>query len=110
MDNFPSSIIKLIVGFLTYLKIEIMSKNIEFYRKFLSKKLMDTNEENQLKVYIPLENDESFGLSTLQLPTVISIWQHPSEGIIYFKFEGQDNYVEFDDMKLEDIKQVIKEL
>lgn len=87
-----------------------MNKNIEFYRKFLSKKLMDTNEENQLKVYIPLENDESFGLSTLQLPTVISIWQHPSEGIIYFKFEGQDDYVEFDDMKFEDIKQVIKEL
>ena len=34
-----------------------MNKNIESYRKFLSKKLMDTNEENQLKVYIPLEND-----------------------------------------------------
>jgi hypothetical protein len=110
MDNFPSLIIKLIVDFLTYLKIEIMNKNIEFYRKFLSKKLMDTNEENQLKVYIPLENDESFGLSTLQLPTVISIWQHPSEGIIYFKFEGQDDYVEFDDMELEDIRQIIKEL
>ena len=87
-----------------------MNKNIEFYRKILSKKLMDTNEENQLKVYIPLENDESFGLSTLQLPTVISIWQHPSEGIIYFKFEGQDDYVEFDDMELECLDQIIKEL
>ena len=87
-----------------------MNKNIEFYRKILSKKLMDTNEENQLKVYIPLENDESFGLSTLQLPTVISIWQHPSEGIIYFKFEGQNDYVEFDDMELEYLDQIIKEL
>ena len=87
-----------------------MSKDIESYRKFLSKKLMDTNEENQLKVYIPLENDESFGLSTLQLPTVISIWQHPSEGIIYFKFEGQNDYVEFDDMELECLDQIIKEL
>lgn len=87
-----------------------MNKNIEFYRKILSKKLMDTNEENQLKVYIPLENNESFGLSTLQLPTVISIWQHPSEGIIYFKFEGQDDYVEFDDMELECLDQIIKEL
>ena len=84
-----------------------MSKNIESYRKFLSKKLMDTNEENQLKVYIPLENDESFGLSTLQLPTIISMWQHPSEGIIYFKFDGQDDYVEFDDMELEELEQII---
>ena len=87
-----------------------MSKDIESYRKFLSKKLMDTNEENQLKVYIPLENDETFGLSSLQLPTVISIWQHPSEGIIYFKFEGQDDYVEFDDMEPEYLDQIIKEL
>lgn len=87
-----------------------MSKNIESYRKFLSKKLMDTNEKNQLKVYIPLENDETFGLSSLQLPTVISIWQHPSEGIIYFKFDGQDDYIEFDDMDLEYLDQIIKEL
>lgn len=87
-----------------------MSKNIESYRKILSKKLMDTNEGNQLKVYIPLENNESFGLSTLQLPTVVSIWQHPSEGIIYFKFEGQNDYVEFDDMEPEELEQIIKEL
>lgn len=87
-----------------------MNENIESIRKFLSKKLMDTNEENQLKVYIPLENEESFGLSTLSLPTIISIWQHPSEGIIYFKFDGQDNYVEFDDMDLEYLEQIIKEL
>ena len=87
-----------------------MSKNIESYRKILSKKLMDTNEENQLKVYIPLENEESFGLSTLQLPTIISMWQHPSEGIIYFKFDGQSDYVEFDDMELEYLDQIIKEL
>ena len=87
-----------------------MNKDIESYRKILSKKLMDTNEENQLKVYIPLENDESFGLSTLQLPTIISMWQHPSEGIIYFKFEGQNDYVEFDDMELEYLDQIIKEL
>jgi hypothetical protein len=76
---------------------------------------MDTNEENQLKVYIPLENDKSFELSPLQLPTIISMWQHPSEGIIYFKFEGQNNYVEFDDMNLEYLDQkyldqIIKEL
>ena len=87
-----------------------MSKNIESYRKFLSKKLMDTNEENQLKVYISLENDETFGLSSLELPTIISIWQHPSEGIIYFKFEGRDVYVEFDDMEFEYLDQIIKEL
>ena len=87
-----------------------MSKNIESYRKILSKKLMDTNEKNQLKVYIPLENNESIGLSSLELPTVIGMWQHPSEGIIYFKFEGQNDYVEFDDMEFEDIKQIIKEL
>ena len=87
-----------------------MSNNIESYRKILSKKLMDTNEENQLKVYIPLENDETFGLSSLQLPTVISIWQHPSEGIIYFKFEGQDDYVEFDDIEPKYLDQIIKEL
>ena len=87
-----------------------MSKDIESYRKFLSKELMDTNEENQLKVYIPLENDESFGLSTLQLPTIVSIWQHPSEGIIYFKFDGQNDYVEFDDMELKYLDQIIKEL
>ena len=87
-----------------------MNKNIESYRKILSKKLMDTNEENQLKVYIPLENDETFGLSSLELPTIINMWQHPSEGIIYFKFEGQDDYVEFDDMEFKYLDQIIKEL
>ena len=110
MNNLSFEIQKLIVDNSRYVKIKIMSKDIESYRKFLSKKLMDTNEENQLKVYIPLENDESFGLSTLQLPTIISIWQHPSEGIIYFKFEGQNDYVEFDDMELEYLDQIIKEL
>lgn len=110
MNNLSSKDRKSIVGSKKYLKIKIMSRNIEFYRKILSAKLMDTNEKNQLEVYIPLENDESIGLSSLELPTIISIWQHPSEGIIYFKFNGQDDYVEIDDLEIEYLNQIIKEL
>lgn len=82
---------------------------LESIRHNLSLKLMDTSEDNPLEVYIPLEHG-AVGLSTLEMPTITKIYQHPSEGIIYVRFEGEDYDTEFDNIYMEDMIQILKEL
>jgi hypothetical protein len=66
-------------------------------RDKLSALLMDTSEEQHLKVYIPLELEGTFGLSTNDMIAVEEIWQHPTEGIIMLKLEGIDDPVELEE-------------
>lgn len=83
----------------------------ESVRKYLSKLLMNTSEENPLECKICLVNDEAIGLSTLNFPWVYKMWQHPTEGIIYFHYDTTDtDPVEFDAMLLEDLITICKEL
>lgn len=83
----------------------------ESIRKYLSRLLMHTSEENPLDCKICLVNDEAIGLSTLNFPWVYKIWQHPTEGIIYFHYDTTDTEpVEFDAMLLEDLITICKEL
>lgn len=63
-------------------------KTIQLFRNKVSALLMDTDEENHLNVYIPLELQENQGLSTNDMLTVEEIWQHPIEGIIMVKIKG----------------------
>jgi hypothetical protein len=66
-------------------------------RDKLSALLMDTSEEQHLEVYIPLELEGTFGLSTNDMIAVEEIWQHPTEGIIMLKLEGIDDPVELEE-------------
>lgn len=92
-----------------YKMLETLIK--ESIRKYLSRKLINISEENPLECNICLVKDEGIGLSTLNFPWVYKMWQHPTEGIIYFKFDTtNDDPVEFDSMLLEDLIIICKEL
>lgn len=92
------------------MEIELMYYDLlESIRHNLSLKLMDTSEDKPLEVHIPLEHD-AVGLSTLEMPTITKIYQHPSEGIIYVRFEGDEYDTELDYLYIPDIIQIIKEL
>lgn len=82
----------------------------ENLRQQLSKLLMDTNEDNPLKCNILIGEDESFGLSTLQITTIIELFQEPKEGIIWFKIEGYSPLIEFDNLSIEDIENIYNNL
>ena len=83
----------------------------ESVRKYLSRILMYTSEENPLECKICLVNDEAIGLSTLNFPWVYYMYQDPVEEIIYFGFDETDSEpVEFDAMLLEDLITICKEL
>lgn len=88
---------------------EMYDTLVESIRHNVSLKLMDTNEENPLEVYIPLEYG-AMGLSTLQMPTVVKLWQHPTEGLISFCYEGDDNEMDFDSLGIEDKIQIVEDL
>lgn len=81
----------------------------ESVRHYLSRCLMDTSEENRKEVYIPLEHG-AVGLSTLEMPTIVSIWQHPSEGIICVRYEFSDEDIDLDDLSMEDIIQIARDI
>ena len=70
----------------------------QMIRFYFSRHLMFTSAENQMKVDIILETDETFGLSTNDMLRIVSIWQHPSEGIITFVLNGGEE-IEFDDIE-----------
>ena len=82
---------------------------LESIRHNLSLKLMDTSKDNPLEVYIPLEHD-AVGLSTLEMPTVTKIYQLPSEGIIYVHLDEYGGDIELEDLFMDDIIQILKEL
>ena len=84
---------------------QFMEKMIrESIRKYLSRMLMDTSEDNPMNCIITLDCEEAFGLSTLQIPRITSMWQHPTEGLMYFVYDEDENSaLEFDHMLLEDL-------
>lgn len=82
---------------------------IDIIRQSVSKLLMDTSEENPLECNITVESLEACGLSTLQMPTIVKAWQHPTEGWITFEF--RDGYTkEFEHLEMSEMLQVLKGL
>lgn len=79
----------------------------EMLRNYFSRNLMNTNQDNIIKCYFALETDEAFGLSTLQMPWVKGMWQHPSEGYIVFSFEGGQE-MEMDDLSVEELMKILE--
>lgn len=79
----------------------------EIIRRVLSAFLMDTNETNTYQCNITIGN--SYGLSSLDLPIIINMFQDPIEGIIYFYLQG-DCLIEFDDIETEDLISICNQI
>ena len=74
----------------------------EMIRLYLSKRLMDTSEDNKLECDIVLETEDCCGLSSLDMPWIIAMWQHPTEGWITFLTDTRCER-DFDDMDTEEL-------
>lgn len=74
----------------------------ESLRRKFSALLMNTDEQHPVSCNVLLE-EEVFGLSTLQIPKCIGVFQEPKEGIIWFILEYCEDPIEFDDMFIGDL-------
>lgn len=95
-------------------RIAITNKNNkiidrEILRRHFSALLMETDNENLLECNIIIGENEAMGLSTLQMPKVIGVFQDSKEGIIYFYIEG-NCIIEFDDMDTNDLINILNTL
>jgi hypothetical protein len=80
----------------------------EMIRFFLSQRLMDTSEDNKLYRDIALDTHDCIGLSSLQMPWVTSMWQHPTEGYITFDIDEGRSERDFDELSTEELMIIIK--
>ena len=65
--------------------------------KEISAALADTSEDKHMKVNIIVSTSEDQGLNDNDKPVISEIWQHPSEGIITFKYQGDDTEYDLSD-------------
>ena len=92
------------------MNMKIRKMKREQIRRKLSALLMDTDEQHPMECYYVVGDAYSCGLSTLLMPTIISMFQEPSEGIIWFQFEGEQEPREFDDMIRSDLNELLEQL
>ena len=78
---------------------------IEAIRQNLSRILMDTNENNKITCDIVLES-----ASDLKKTNIVSAWQEPTEGTIWFNIYGSDEEINLDDIALDDQVIIVNEL
>jgi hypothetical protein len=79
---------------------EIENVCIEGCRHLISRHLMDTSADKPLTCDIQLETD-AMGLSDNEKIHVESMFQEPSEGIIYFKYRYYPYLTDIDDVDLD---------
>ena len=82
---------------------------IEAIRQNLSRILMDTNEDNKITCDIILDA-EAMDLSNLENINIVSAWQEPTDGTIWFNICGSDEEINLDDIALEDQVIIVNEL
>lgn len=63
----------------------------------ISAALADTSEDKHMKVNIIVSTSEDQGLNDNDKPVITEIWQHPSEGIITFKYQGDNTEYDLSD-------------
>lgn len=78
----------------------------QMVRNYLSRQLMDTNENKKMEVDIVVDVEDAMGLSSLELPQIIKMWQHPTEGWIIFETYGGGVY-DFDDWTTRELVQIM---
>ena len=90
----------------------------EDIRHKISAILMDTDEQHPKKCDIVIEDEEACGLSTLQMPHIDECFQEPSEGIIWFHFEGhyknidtsEKEWTDIDDLDISTLRVILENL
>lgn len=80
----------------------------QMIRNYLSRQLMDTNENEKMEVDIVVDVEDAMGLSSLELPNIIQMWQHPTEGWITFETYGGGVY-DFDDWTTRELVQIMND-
>lgn len=80
----------------------------QMIRNYLSRQLMDTNESEKMEVNIVVDVEDAMGLSSLELPEIIKMWQHPTEGWITFETYGGRVY-DFDDWTTRELVQIMND-
>ena len=80
----------------------------QMVRNYLSRQLMDTNEVDKMEVDIVVDVEDAMGLSSLELPNIIKMWQHPTEGWITFVTYGGGEY-DFDDWTTRELVQIMND-
>jgi hypothetical protein len=82
-------------------------------RRRISSLLDGTDESHPLRCSVTIGEDEACGLSSLELPEVVSAFQVPGEGTIWFHIygdndpeTGKERYTAFDDLSLSDIRAI----
>lgn len=86
-------------------------KDAEFedIRHQLSALIMDTTEENPLKCEVVVGEDDACGLSSLELPLVVGIFQD-CYACIWVNIYGMAEPMNFDDLTLNDVKEILDEV
>lgn len=80
----------------------------EMIRNYFSRQLMDTNENEKMEVDIVVDVEDTIGLSSLELPNIIKMWQHPTEGWITFEtYGGWES--DFDDWTTRELMQIMND-
>ena len=103
LNRTPNEITKIFNDFVS------TEKNIrQMVRNYLSKQLMDTNEVEKMEVDIVVDVEDAMGLSSLELPNIIKMWQHPTEGWITFETYGGGEY-DFDDWTTRELVQIMND-
>ena len=80
----------------------------QMIRNYFSRQLMDTNEIEKMEVDIVVDVEDAMGLSSLELPNIIKMWQHPTEGWITFETYGGGEY-DFDDWTTRELVQIMND-
>ena len=92
-----------------YANLEVVRETFrESARLFLSRFLMDTDEDNPYECDIRLEPEGTFGLSSLEMPNLTAMWQYPAEGYIAFEIDGCE--LDFDSIGDEELIQIVNEI
>ena len=105
LNRTPNEITKIFNDFIeTSVSTE---KNIrQMVMNYLSRQLMDTNEVDKMEVDIVVDVEDAMGLSSLELPNIIKMWQHPTEGWITYETYGGGEY-DFDDWTTRELVQIM---
>lgn len=79
-------------------------------REQISPLLNETSEEEPLECCIPIGGEETQGLSTLELPTIVRAFEMEGEGTIWFMIEGEEDYRDYDEFSTDDLRTILKAL
>ena len=75
-------------------------------RQYFSRNLIDTSEEYPLYTDIVFSYDGMFGLSSLEMPRIVEMFQD-SEGIIWCREEGVGSCCELDFYSIHELMQIM---